>query len=301
MRLAGDQQYPELVAHALDVDHGAIAVGGDLAFDRRNFELDHVRAGMVDRRLHIDPLSDLGVDRRNRLAVSPHRELDRFAVVGAVEDARFDDLILADDAVARRLNQLDTPLPLAFVAGDQRMQRRVEAKRGRGLRNVVRVAVGDDDRAADPLGRRIGERAAQSSEKFGSLGFGFVARGFDDPKVDVSERLEPRFEFVARLVRLTWPLAYVLALGSIDHHGDNVLERTPVLLNEIGIEQSEQQQRHAQRAQPCATNAAPDEPDRDRERRRRERVNRGPRKEGRKGDRPGAQRVSLSRMSFAWT
>src|SRR3984957_13308603 len=256
---------------------------------------------MVDRRPHFDPHAYLGVDRRNRLAVATDREFDRLAVIGAVKDARFDDLILANNAVARRFDQLDTPLPLAFVAGDQRVQRRVEAERGRGLRNVVRVAVGDDDRAATPLRRRIGERAAQSSEKFGPLGFRFVARSFYDPKVDVPERLEPRLEFIARLVRLTGPLAYGLALGAIDNHGDNVVERTLVLLNEIGIEQSEQQERHAQGAQPCAADAAPDQPDRDRERRHRQRVNHGPRQEGRKGDRPDAQRVSLSRMSFAWT
>ena len=113
------KQHPELVAHAFDVDNGAIAVGGEFVFHRRDFELDHVRARMVDRRLHIDPLPDLGVDRRDRLAVAAHRELDRLAMVGAVEDAGFDDLILADDAVARRLDQLDTPLPLALVAGDQ--------------------------------------------------------------------------------------------------------------------------------------------------------------------------------------
>ena len=187
------------------------------------------------------------------------------------------------------------------MAGDQRVHRRVEAKRGRGLRNVVHVTVGDDDRATNALGGRIGERAAQSGEKFGPLGFGFVARGLDHAEVNVSERLEPRFDFVSRFVRLMWPLANVLALGSIDHHGDDILQRTPVLLNEIGIEQSEQQERHAQRAQPRATDAAPDEPDRDRERRSGQRVNRRPWKEGRKGDRPGAQRVSLSRMSFAWT
>ena len=110
------EQHPQLVAHALDVDDRAIAVGGELAFDWRDFELDHVRPRMVDRRLDVDPLSDLGVDRRDRLAVAAHRELDRLAVVGAVEDAGFDDLILADDAVARRLDQFDAPLPLALVA-----------------------------------------------------------------------------------------------------------------------------------------------------------------------------------------
>ena len=128
----------QLVAHALDVDDGAIAVGGELVFDRRDFQLDHVRPGMVDRRLDIDPLADPGVDLGDRLAVAPHRQLHRFAAVGAVEDAGDDDLILADDAVARRLDQFDAPLTLALMAGDERVQRGVEAERGRRLGNVVR-------------------------------------------------------------------------------------------------------------------------------------------------------------------
>ena len=53
------QQHPQLVAHALDVDHGPIAVGGDLALNRRNLKLDHIRAQMINRRLHIDPLTNL--------------------------------------------------------------------------------------------------------------------------------------------------------------------------------------------------------------------------------------------------
>ena len=85
MWLAGDKQHPKLVAHALDVDHSSIGVDGDFAFYRRDFELNHVRAWMVDRRLYIDSLPDLGVDRRDRLTVATHREIDRLAVVGAVE------------------------------------------------------------------------------------------------------------------------------------------------------------------------------------------------------------------------
>src|SRR6185312_4612836 len=137
--------------------------------------------------------------------------------------------------------------------------------------------------------------------QFGALGFRLVARGLGHPEVDVSERLEPRLDLVARLVGLLRPLANVLAFGSIDHESDDILERTPVLLNKVGIAQGKQQERHAQHTQPRATDAAPDQCGRDRKRRRGKRVNRGPRQEGRKSDRPGAQRVSLSRMSFAWT
>ena len=188
----------------------------DFVFDRRDFELDHVRARMVDRRLYIDPLPDPGFDRRDRFTVAPHREIDRLVMVGAVNNSGFDDLIFSDNAVARRLNELDSPLPLALMTGDQRVQRRIEPKRRRRLWNVVHVAVSDDDRAADPIGRHIGERASQSSEQLGPFGFGLVARSFDDPQIDVSKRFEPCLEFVARLVCLLRPLADALALGTID-------------------------------------------------------------------------------------
>ena len=147
---------------------------------------------MLDRRLDLDALADLGLDSGDRLAVAAHGEPHRLAMVGAVEHARGDDLILADDAVARRLDEFDAALPLALMAGDQRMQRRVEAERRGGRGNVVHVAVGDHDRAADPLGRRVGERAAQRGEQPRALGVRFLARGFDNAQIDVAERLEPR-------------------------------------------------------------------------------------------------------------
>ena len=60
------------------------------------------------------------------------------------------------------------------------------------------------------------------------------------------------------LVRLRL-LAYALALRTIDNQGDNILKRTAVLLNEIGITEGRYQKGHAQPAQPGAANAAPDE------------------------------------------
>ena len=72
-----------------------------------------------------------------------------------------------------------------------------------------------------------------------ALGVRFLARGFDDAEIDVAERLEPRLEFVARLVGLARPLADVLARRAVDDDGDDVLQRTPVLLHEIGIAEAE--------------------------------------------------------------
>ncbi len=189
MRFAGDEQHAQLVAHAVDVDHGAVAVGRKFPLDWGDLELDHVDAGVFDRRLHLDPLAGLGAHRGDRLAVAAYSEADRRARTGAVDDARDDRLVLADDAIARRLDQLDPPLALALMAGDQGVQRRIEPKRGGGAGNVVDVAVGDHDRAADPLERRVGERVAQGGEQARAFDVGIGPRGFDDTHVHVAERL----------------------------------------------------------------------------------------------------------------
>ena len=80
MGLAGDEQHPQLIAHAVDVDHRAVAVGRQFVGDRGDFEFDHIDAGVLDRRLHVDPLANADVDGRDRLAVAAHRQLDRLAM-----------------------------------------------------------------------------------------------------------------------------------------------------------------------------------------------------------------------------
>src|SRR3984957_11006934 len=91
MRLAGDKQHPKLVAHPLDVDDRSIGVDGDFVFYRGDFELNYIRAWMVDRRLYIDSFPDLGFDRRDRFTVAPHREIDWLAPGGAVNNSGLED------------------------------------------------------------------------------------------------------------------------------------------------------------------------------------------------------------------
>ena len=165
MRLARHQQHAQLVAHAFDRDDRLAVAVGDLVLHRRDFELDDIRAGVVDRRLDLEVLPDFGVQRRDRLAVAAHRHRRRLALIVGIDDARDDRLVLADDAEARRLDELDAPVALALVAGDEHMHRRVEAERARRGRDVVGVSVGEQHRAADPLRRRIGQRRAQRGEQ----------------------------------------------------------------------------------------------------------------------------------------
>ncbi len=99
------------------------------------------------------------------------------------------------------------------------------------------VAVGDHDRAADPLRRRVGERVAQRGEQPRAFGVGLLARGFDDAQVDVAERLEARLDLVPRLVGLARAAADFIALRAVDDDRDDILERPPVLLHEPRIAQ----------------------------------------------------------------
>ncbi len=81
MRLAGDQQHAQLVAHAVDRDHGAVVDGRELVLERRRLDLDDVRPGMRDRHVDADaarPTRTLRVS-----IVSPSRRTVTCAVPSA--------------------------------------------------------------------------------------------------------------------------------------------------------------------------------------------------------------------------
>ena len=243
MRLAGDQQHAQLVAHAVDGDDGLVVDRGQLARQRRHFELEDVLAGVVDRDRDVEPLADAGVVARERLAVALDRDRRRLAVVVAVEHAHADGLALADDAEARRLDQFEPPVALALVAGDERVQRRVEAERVDLGGDVVDDAVGDEDGAADALGRHVGERVAQRANSSVPL-LSASSRGLSMKcGLDIAHRGELLDDRGARGLGLRGALADAVGAGAVDDDGDDVLQRPPVLALQRGIGEREQQQR----------------------------------------------------------
>ena len=165
MRLAGHQQHAQLVAHAVDRHHRLVVDRGQFVGKFGDLQFENIVAGVIDRRGYFEPFADARLHRGDRLAVAAHGDFGRLAMIVAVEHAGDDGLALADDAEARRFNQLDAPVALALVAGDQHMQRRLEAERRGVGGSVVGNAVGDEDRAGHALGRRVGERFAQARKK----------------------------------------------------------------------------------------------------------------------------------------
>ncbi len=57
MRLAGDQQHAQLVAHAVDGDDGAVVGERQLVVEQRGLDLDDVRAAAVDPDRHLHGLA----------------------------------------------------------------------------------------------------------------------------------------------------------------------------------------------------------------------------------------------------
>ena len=100
------------------------------------------------------------------LAVQPDRDVRRraggCAVVG---DPVVDGLALADDAEARRAHDLDAPVRLSRMAGDESMHRCLEAERIGVRRDVVHFAVGDQDRSGDTGRRNVLKRGGEGREK----------------------------------------------------------------------------------------------------------------------------------------
>ena len=102
MRLAGDQQHAQLVAHAVDRDHGAVVDCGQFAGERRRFDLDDVRPAMRDRNIDVAATPDRDSARFDDVAVAAHRHLGGAFFRALILDPIGDGLRLADDAEARR-------------------------------------------------------------------------------------------------------------------------------------------------------------------------------------------------------
>ena len=171
MRLAGHQQHAQLVAHAVDRDHGAVVDGRQLVVERRGLDLDDVRPGMRDLHVDADLLADAHVALVDGLAVAAHGDLRVAGRHALVLDPVGDGLRLPDDAEARRRDQHDAAVALVRAAGDQRMHGRGEAERRGVGRHVVHAPVGDEDRAGDALAAaRRSSAALQRGEQPRAVG-----------------------------------------------------------------------------------------------------------------------------------
>ena len=164
IRLAGYQKHPQLVAYAVDRDHGAIVDLRQFVVERRRLDLDDIRAAMRDRNLDLLRDADRNSALVDYVAVAAHRHFGGAGVRALILDPVSDGLRLADDAEARRGNQRNAAVAFVRVPGDQRVDRRGKAERGGVGGHIVDAAVGDHDDAGDAIGRHVGERRTERGE-----------------------------------------------------------------------------------------------------------------------------------------
>ena len=135
MRLAGDQQHPQPVAHAVDDDDGAVVVERQLARAGLDRELEDVGAAMVDRRRSAArrgrPAPSPGCGgppslRHGHDAPGPGRAPACRAAVRQILDPDRQLQLLADQAEARRLRDDEPAVALVGQAGEQHVQRRAD-------------------------------------------------------------------------------------------------------------------------------------------------------------------------------
>ena len=144
---------------------------------------------------------------------------------------------LADEAEARRVLEADAAVLLALVAGDQRVQRRLEIL-GRG-RHVVDLAVGDHDGAGDARGRHVAEGAFQRAEQpgLGALVGGVGAAGLDHAHVELLEAREPLLQAGEGCAGLGLAVADVLALAAVDDQRHDAFQRLALLVEQHRVDQ----------------------------------------------------------------
>jgi hypothetical protein len=282
VRLAGDEQHAQVLANALDDMDGAVVGRGDLAFDRLDLEFEDVvaaaRHGEAER-LFGAGLGDLGCDLVAIKADGDARR--RFRADAVINHAEFQLLRLADNAEARGADDLDAAVEFVLPAGDERVHRRIETGKGGGFRNVVHLAVGDEDRAADARARHIGNRRVQGVEQAGGGRVGrAVVAGFHDARLNARVACEPLLEPFQRGIGLGGALLVVLALAAVDDDRDNGGQGLAVLLQENRIGERQHEQRQGECADEGAAQAAPEAEGGEREAREPDNDNGDPGQEG---------------------
>ncbi|MEY9780454.1 hypothetical protein ABIA23_001856 [Sinorhizobium fredii] len=144
--------------------------------------------------------------------------------------------MLADDAEARCIDDLDASVDLIRLAGDQSVDRRLKTELLVDVRHVVDLAVGDEDGAADAGRWHIGYGRRESAEELGRGRLGLLAiLCLDDACLDLREAGEPLREVGKRLVGLFAPAGIVLALAAVDDDGGDGRKRLALLLEKHRI------------------------------------------------------------------
>jgi hypothetical protein len=288
VRLAGDQQDPQALAHAVDHHGGVVVDQGELVRARLDRDLQHAGPAVVQLELDLFFPPDRQHDGARLPAVLGQGHLGQVAraALWQVVDPEGQGQPAPDDAVAGRLDHGQAAVPLVLSAAEQEVERRVERQGFQILRHVVDHTVADHHDGADPLARDLGERPAQGGEEPCAPVLRAEARRLatDHAQLDVLELGEPLQHVGQRRLALLLAVLDPLAGAVVDHHQHDVRERLALFLHQGGVGQDQQQQARRRGPPPGPISPAPKGQRQNQRGEPREGRQRRPRQERRPGD-----------------
>ena len=167
--LAGDEQHPQPVAHAVDRDDGGVVALGQLALDLGRGDLQHVDPAALQRHRQRHAAVDRHVEAQRLGAVERDRERREAAAPGAAPRSSTRSTRLTGSSTMAKAGAVSTTtrrsqssaLPVrSTCTGPGKLVERV---------GVVHLAVGDQDRAGDAVGRQLGRRLGERGQELGAV------------------------------------------------------------------------------------------------------------------------------------
>ena len=299
VRLAGDQQHAQPVAHAVHRHRGAVVDQGKLFRPRLDLRLDDILAAAFHGHFHAGGTAYRDGEGLRFAALETEGDRGR-ALHGIVLDADHELHGLADNAVARGFLDHQPPVAGLAVAGHDMVDRRIDIQRVRAGGRVVHLAVADQDDAGDPVGRRAGQGRVDAVEQHGSVST-FPGLHLDKVKQGIVFRLVAQgFDHGVGGLAAT---ADIHAGRTVGHEHGDIGQRVAFLLHEGGIGQNERDAGNGQRTPDPAGQAHRAAGERGRQGEARQGRDRAPRQERGEveGGDGGVHWPSLSRISGTWT
>ena len=259
VRLAGDEQHFQLVAHALDGDDGLVVERREFVGQGRPLRVRR-RCGppcstrttaraSAPARARVRPTSC--PSRRMTSSIGSPRSPVSCTRTTMVWSRPTRPKRGASTSSMRRSRSPSRPVM-------KRMHRRAEAELVGAERNVVHDAVGDEDGAADAFGRHVGERGRRAPENSCVPSSWPALAPASTMRISMLSMPSRRLSHLrARGVRLRRAVGDGLAGAAVDDDGDDVLQRLAIFAHERRISEREQDEREAERADPRAAPAAP--------------------------------------------
>ena len=299
VRLAGDQQHTQTVAHAIHIHRSAIVDQGEFLRTRLDLGLDDILAAALHRHFHTRGLADRDAVGLRISALEAEGDHGR-AAHGIVLHADHELDRIADNAVARRFLDHQAAIPGRDIPGHDMVQRGIEIETVRIGRRIMHLAVRHHDDAGNPVRRGTGEGGIHPVEQHGAVG---AFRGFHLDQVQQRIGFGFPAQGIAHRVRRLGAAANVHGGRPVGDKNGDIGQRISVFLHQGGIGEHQRDAGNGQAAPDPAGQALQGAGQGGQQGETRQPGNQLPGQEGRKIE-GGHGRIhwpSLSRMSGTWT